>query len=1050
MLVSLPDNKGIGKLEAAADGVGTVSVFYSILRTETYRIPLKSLRRAYLSPQTRVYVRDDDRFRVGRVKDYLTNDGGPVSYEVKFPNGRRSDYSEVSLFLRPWFAFDDPAEVLAAGGAESQYLHDRRHAAVVPLLRLRGVAQGLTALTSVGIEMAAHQVAAVRRVLTDPVQRYLLADEVGLGKTIEAGLIVRQHLIDNPASKVTVVVPAHLCTQWRRELAGKLRLNQFPGAVDVIAHEEFVSVDGKQDILVVDEAHHLVGLKAGPLAAAATRLRQLASDCSVLLLLSATPVLGDESRFLALLNLLDPQSHPLDDVEAFRQKLQGRRDIGRLLLGLDAEAPGLVLRQRAAEMQRRFPDDATVAELAPKLGAATREAPGDLPALCKALKFHIADTYRIHQRLIRSRRVDAENWAFASRGQWDKNRPLFTHVRVESDASGWAEPMLPILDEWRLGAIEAIEFDAGRLKVAARRYRDLLGAAAEGRQSLVRWIEIVQSQPLFGDEASILARLMQHISDVGAEEDYATACESTRRLILSLRTENRSPKIVAFSSTPSGAISFHAALIAALSEVELFLIAGDGAEADEVTVAAFVECNTAAVLICDQHGEEGLNLTCADAIVHLDLPMSAARVEQRIGRLDRFGRRQTVVRHRVMVPVEEDDSPWTGWNEFLQRGLCLFHRSISDIQFLIDDLEQRAFVALLQEGPSGIAALCSEVREVIEEERRSQDEQYALDRIALAEEPVETFIRELEAAEEDESALQEGVDKWLVNTLQLNKDFVAWPERDPFKLRSDANTLIPRLPWLQAFRLDTAPLFTWRRRVAAACPESVLLRPGTPLLDLAERFTRWDDRGSAFVTWRTVPNWEGDLWLGFRLCFVVEPDVPMSDMLEPSRTDLALCRRAQGYLAPRLITVHVNSDGSLLEDATLLSILAKPYFSTDGAKAIAGDVNLGSRPNVLASVIDVSSFASLCRAVRDSCRSRLLLQDTLRSAIEAGVQRALADIERHRLRLRRSESEGIQNAQDAARVLETLLPAIAKPALKLDAMGCFVVSSVPPGADAHA
>ena len=97
----------------------------------------------------------------------------------------------------------------------------------MPLLALRSAAQGLTSLISAGIDFVPHQIAAVRRVLTDPIQRYLLADEVGLGKTIEAGLIIRQHLIDNPKTRVLVCAPAHLCHQWRREMLDKLRLDQF-------------------------------------------------------------------------------------------------------------------------------------------------------------------------------------------------------------------------------------------------------------------------------------------------------------------------------------------------------------------------------------------------------------------------------------------------------------------------------------------------------------------------------------------------------------------------------------------------------------------------------------------------------------------------------------------------------------------------------------------------------------------------------------------------------------------------------------------------------
>ncbi|MCA8072101.1 hypothetical protein [Burkholderia vietnamiensis] len=181
MLVSLPDDKGVGKLEGISGETCSVSIFRSIIRSDVIQMPVAKVSRAYLSPQTRVYIRHEGRFRVGRIADFLIDERGLVDYEVRFPNGERADFSELCLYIRPWSAPDDPAEILASGGAESQYLHDRRQAALLPLLKLRSAAQGMTALVSAGIELAPHQVAAVRRVLSDPVQRYLLADEVGLG-----------------------------------------------------------------------------------------------------------------------------------------------------------------------------------------------------------------------------------------------------------------------------------------------------------------------------------------------------------------------------------------------------------------------------------------------------------------------------------------------------------------------------------------------------------------------------------------------------------------------------------------------------------------------------------------------------------------------------------------------------------------------------------------------------------------------------------------------------------------------------------------------------
>jgi ATP-dependent helicase HepA len=280
MLVELPRQKGVGKLQSAAEGRCVVSIFHSIQHSEDIECQGGAVVRAYLSPQTRAYVLDDGRMRVGRISDYLQQENGLVTYEVRFPNGKQKDFSEIDLFVRPWNAPEDPAEMLAAGAAESQYLHDRRQAALTPLRSLTSAAQGLTSLLSAGIDFVPHQVAAVRRVLSDPIQRYLLADEVGLGKTIEAGLIIRQHLIDNPDTEVLIATPSALCEQWRRELSEKLRLDQFGEPFECCSHAEIARVARTPDVLVVDEAHHLVGLEDGPLSASAARLRELARNAA--------------------------------------------------------------------------------------------------------------------------------------------------------------------------------------------------------------------------------------------------------------------------------------------------------------------------------------------------------------------------------------------------------------------------------------------------------------------------------------------------------------------------------------------------------------------------------------------------------------------------------------------------------------------------------------------------------------------------------------------------------------------------------------------------
>ena len=309
--VRVPGVLGLGKLRSVNGDQAEVSLFYAATRREVRRFPVTLLQRGYLGPETRAYVPVEGRWRIGRVKQYFRHDSGLIDYEIRFPNGRNGEFSEAALEVRCWTTAEDPAAVLAAGAAESQYLHDRRRIASERIVATQAAAMGMTALLSSAIELVPHQVAAVRRVLSDPLQRYLLADEVGMGKTIEAGLIIRQCLIDDPARRVLVLVPPGLTAQWRQELDSKFRASDFPGAIVIGPHDD-VERGLVPDLLVIDEAHRVV---EDP------RIRALAHASERLLLLSATPILGDEATFLSLLNLLDPDAYPLDRLDAFRAKL---------------------------------------------------------------------------------------------------------------------------------------------------------------------------------------------------------------------------------------------------------------------------------------------------------------------------------------------------------------------------------------------------------------------------------------------------------------------------------------------------------------------------------------------------------------------------------------------------------------------------------------------------------------------------------------------------------------------------------------------------------
>jgi ATP-dependent helicase HepA len=109
---------------------------------------------------------------------------------VRFPNHNDRNIPVSELYVRWPKPITDAAEFLASQVSDTPFFADGRAAIVRHFLEQRGGYKGLTGLASSSIELIQHQVTVIRRVLGDPVQRYILADEVGLGKTIEAGVLV--------------------------------------------------------------------------------------------------------------------------------------------------------------------------------------------------------------------------------------------------------------------------------------------------------------------------------------------------------------------------------------------------------------------------------------------------------------------------------------------------------------------------------------------------------------------------------------------------------------------------------------------------------------------------------------------------------------------------------------------------------------------------------------------------------------------------------------------------------------------------------------------
>lgn len=1034
MFVRMPARLGIGKVEQVVGEATVVRLFHSMVESEERVIHTRHLQRTHLSRETRVYVTGSGRqARIGRVVGAtLTQDC--VEYEVQFPNGEVQFIEEKDLNARCWSRRTDPTELLASGIGETQFLHDRRHLAIRMVLQMRAASEGLTGLVSSAVEFVPHQIAVIRRVLTDPVLRYLLADEVGLGKTVEAGIIIRQCLIDFPDRHVLVLVPASLVPQWQSELTDKFHVGSFSGSVDVEPYENAAQLldEDVPDLLVVDEVHQVVG-QDHPHGHA---IQKLAGRVTRLLLLSATPSLADAQTFLAVLRILDPHNYQQCTLEEFEARLQSRREFGRLLLGLAPDASGLILRRRATEARALFPQDSVVMALSTQLEAATRDAPEDAGRIAVTLRQHIADAYRINQRILRSRRIDAHGWEFQPRGPTvaPEAAPTLQHIKVEVDEDLRIPDLLSLLEDWRQAALahSRSEVSPSRSDLS-RTYRQWMEALGVGTEAL--GTALSKSDLHFAEDGNLRSAMHDVIARGGGPRTRVDVVLDCLRGMRQPLGGAGPAKVVAFTSSTPLAEEIAALASKRLGTQPETVLFGATDSEFRSALRAFRNEPDAWLLIADQSGEEGLNLENADAILHVDLPLSVTRIEQRIGRADRFGRKAPRLRQRVLIPSDEDAGPWSAWFDLLAHGLLVFNQSVSDVQLLLRHLENDIETQLFELGPRALLDMASAWRSRLAIERSGADEQHALDSIALAEESTADLLATIERVEEKEEQIMKGIEPWLLQALKLGRT-----AGDPFQLTWTDFTLIQKDPWFTEMGLDRDTAMTWKRSTALRHEGTTLLRPGAQFIDAMERYMRWDDRGASFLTWRADARVPSEPSVYFRMCFVLEPDLDEEKQIFGSGDAVGVLRRAYRFLTPTYHVLHTDSNGAVVTDPIVTEILSRGYSTRTGT-----DLNLGSRPVVLGSVLDQALLPELCRRVRRMGETIIKAQPSVLERINMASKLAAQDAQRRINRLQsRSTWESEFALSDEINLSERITQSVSRPRFRLDAMGLFVLSTALP------
>jgi len=572
--------------------------------------------------------------------------------------------------------------------------------------------ESIPALLGSAVELESHQLAVVSRVLSDNKQKYLLCDEVGLGKTIEAGLILRHHVTDyGRDAKVFVLTPPALMKQWKKELESRFHLGDILGLVSdslgdnfdedqIIYIGEYKDITklssqiGKASMVIVDEAHHLSKLAwdGGVIDRFVFDAIAEISDSSICsLLLSGTPLVGKERDYLAMLHCLEPKKYALNEmsVERFIEQTHNQAEYVSLYRSLDPEMEDDDIESALEGIEELNLNDSkleSLIELAKPLVDFFNDEDVDLSQRKKAvldLRAYFGDYYTTNFRMLRNRR-DSSN------GHFDNSNieHLFPGLAPLGTMS-WNLPLSRVLLDQQLD-------DLRGMKVS-------LKSPVLTRETYLSWIEALMLSPEYFAKKIKLDALTKSLSE--EERDYWVEMlnvskseqiakdEALIKGIIDWKEKHSLGKIVVFCGENSVADNVFKTL-STVFEWEV--------ERHEPGLAPrFTSEEKIRVLVCDQHGEDGLNLQGKIRLaIHYSLPLELNRIEQRNGRLNRYCAQSKGV-HPVqnMIMLPEREGFYNGWAKVLCDGIGTFGKYRASIQEPIDQFLGKSWTSVWEFGP---------------------------------------------------------------------------------------------------------------------------------------------------------------------------------------------------------------------------------------------------------------------------------------------------------------------------------------------------------------
>lgn len=617
---------------------------------------------------------------------------GEWHYDVFFGAGNRRTYRESDLL---------PREVSVEWTGLEGLLRN------LALLKLHGrLSDNLYALYGSRTQFEVYQFRPAVKFLGNPDQRLLIADEVGLGKTIEAGIIYLELQARLSLERVLVVCPSSLREKWRDEM--KLRFDEefiiydSPGmrrflqqyeeyganartrgivSLELLRRPEFadrfLELGLHLDLVIIDEAHHCRN--------STTQSHRLATilseNADAMLLLTATPLQTGNEDLFNLFRILAPGE--FDNFSAFLARLEPNEYVNRaaqiLATGDHKSALETLRRVETTRERHRFTGNPYYREVVntleerflsqEKLVAAQRRLV-ELNTLAniftRTRKREMAENVPLREAYTLKVGFSPEEAAFYQK-IIDYVRSEFARQHGTNFASGW----VTVMRERQA---------ASCISAALQRFGDLANSGDDpDEEGLLDPTILGESD---GDVAPILRRIWygQAASqgrNIGVDTKYQIFLEALKGLL----AEDNHSKIIVFSFFRDTIEYLYRNLRA--ERIDVSYLHGGIAVADRAAVIDhFRESPDTRVLISSDVGSEGLDFQFCNTIFNYDLPWNPMKVEQRIGRVDRFGQKSPKVRVFNLVIENSIESRIL---ERLYERIGLFQRAVGDIEAILGE-----------------------------------------------------------------------------------------------------------------------------------------------------------------------------------------------------------------------------------------------------------------------------------------------------------------------------------------------------------------------------